>query len=82
MSDKFCIDCRYSKPTNDSEVYLCTAESKINLVTGERQYKYCSVMRMEFQPCGLSGKLYEEAEAVNIEDIFPNFPSIRGIHDD
>jgi hypothetical protein len=37
---------------------------------------------MEFQPCGLSGKLYEEAEAVNIEDIFPNFPSIRGIHDD
>ena len=79
MSDKFCIDCRYSKPTQDSEVYLCQVDSKLNLVTGERQYKYCSVMRMEFQPCGLSGKLYEEVdEPVNIEDIFPNFPSIRG----
>jgi hypothetical protein len=80
MSDKFCVDCRYSKPTEDKEVYLCQVDSKLNLVTGERQYKYCSVMRMEFQPCGLSGKLYEEAEAeaVNIEDIFPNFPSISG----
>jgi len=82
MSDKFCINCRYSKPTGNQDVYWCQVDSKINLVTGERQYKYCSVMRMEFMKCGLDGKLYEEAEAVNIEDIFPNFPSIRGIHDD
>ena len=82
MTDRFCINCRYSKPTEDKEVYLCQVDSKLNLVTGERQYKYCSVMRMEFMKCGLDGKLYEEAEAVRIEDIFPNFPSIRGIHDD
>ena len=78
MSDKFCIHCRYSKPTQDQDVYLCQVNSKLNLVTGERQYKYCSVMRMEFQPCGLEGKLYDEVEPVNIEDIFPDFPSIRG----
>ena len=78
MSNKFCIHCRYSKPTQDQDVYLCQVNSKLNLVTGERQYKYCSVMRMEFQPCGLEGKLYDEVEPVNIEDIFPNFPSIRG----
>jgi len=78
MSDKFCIHCRYSKPTQDPEIYLCQVDSKLNLVTGERAYKYCSTMRMEFQKCGLEGKLYEEAEPVRIEDIFPNFPSIRG----
>lgn len=78
MSDKFCIHCRYSKPTQDQDVYLCQVNSKLNLVTGEREYKYCSVMRMEFQACGLEGKLYDEVEPVNIEDIFPNFPSIRG----
>ena len=78
MSDKFCINCRYSKPTQNEDVYLCQVNSKLNLVTGERQYTYCSIMRMEFQLCGLDGKLYDEAEPVNIEDIFPNFPSIRG----
>lgn len=78
MTDKFCINCKHSKPSGADDVFFCTTESTLNLVTGEKKYKYCSTMRMEFMPCGIEGKLYEEPEPISFDDIFPDFPSIRG----
>ena len=80
MTDKFCINCAHSIRTSDPEIYKCSAlpEGEVDLVTGKRNYPYCSIARMSSSQCGREGKLFELPPAVNIEDIFPNFPSIRG----
>jgi hypothetical protein len=79
MSDKFCIHCKHSAATSDSSIYLCTQdEKKVDLVTGEQSFGYCSIMRMSTSPCGREGRLFEPNAPINIEELFPNFPSIRG----
>ena len=67
MYPLICTDCRWCMPTPASEaagVYHCKATEKINLVTGERAYQFCSVMRIDGEPCGTEGKLF----SLNIPD--------------
>ena len=81
MTDKFCINCAHSIQSTAEDIYFCRASPKgePDLVTGKTEYKYCSVVRMYSGECGREGKLFElPPERVNIEDIFPKFPSIRG----
>lgn len=80
MTDRFCINCVHAEPTSDDDTYKCKAVSagEADLVTGKRDYPFCSIVRMISSQCGREGRLFEPIPPVNIEDIFPNFPSIRG----
>jgi hypothetical protein len=62
MKPLVCVDCKWSIPTPASElfgVYFCKASEKTNLVTGKPEYQFCSVMRLEHEPCGIDGKLFD-----------------------
>lgn len=66
MYPLICTDCRWCIPTPASKqgVYHCKATEKINLVTGEAEYQFCSVMRLTDELCGPDGKLF----SLNISD--------------
>ena len=61
MYPLICVDCRWCLPTPASNmgVYNCKASEKIHLVTGKPEYKYCNVMRLDHEPCGTEGRLFE-----------------------
>ncbi len=68
MTTKFCKDCRHAM-INSGDVENSKCELSIRhrhgedyLVTGMHQrptYSYCATARMDDQPCGLEGKLFE-----------------------
>ena len=79
MYPLICADCRWYQPQKMalmSHFYgkpieyeskcnqQCKASEQIDLVTGERNYKFCLTMRMEGAPCGPEGKLF----SLNISD--------------
>ena len=65
MTDKFCINCFYFRKSDtfpyDHGYAHCVADevTDIDLVTGRKGYRYCSVLRKgEYNACGPEGKLY------------------------
>jgi hypothetical protein len=61
MKPLICVDCKWSiaTPASVAGTYYCKASEVINLVTGAPEYRFCSVMRLAHEPCGLDGKLFE-----------------------
>ena len=74
MYPLICIDCRWCIPTPASNhgVYQCKASEKRNLVTGDAEYQFCSVMRLPSEPCSVEGKLF----SLNAPDQ-PNDPALE-----
>ena len=79
MYPLICADCRWFLPEKislydpgidrhidyTSKAYQrCKASEEVDLVTGDKNYKFCMTMRMEGAPCGPDGKLF----SLNISD--------------
>lgn len=65
MYPLICVDCRWFIEDNAStKLHKCKASEKVDLVTGERTYQFCTVMRLYGGDCGLEGKLF----SLNISD--------------
>lgn len=52
---KLCIDCAHSK--GRGQYMRCKKEMKIDLVTGRKEPRFCSTMRM--YQCGEEGRFWE-----------------------
>lgn len=56
--DKFCVNCsNYMLSHNGIDFGKCAASKTVNLVTGEKDYKYCSTMRANGS-CGPDAKYF------------------------
>ena len=65
MYPLICADCRWFIEDKDTkQFHKCKASETINLVTGERTYQFCEVMRHKAGDCGLAGNLF----TLNIPD--------------
>ncbi len=62
MEIKYCIDCKHHEK-RPSDAHACrhpSHQKPDSLVTGAAEPMYCEVMRIQGQPCGTVGMLWEE----------------------
>jgi hypothetical protein len=65
MYPLICTDCRwFIEDSSATKLHKCKASETIDLVTGERNHKFCITQRMDGGDCGIAGKNF----SLNIPD--------------
>lgn len=56
---KFCKDCKYFCPRWNAPPSCMNAVTGVDLVHGSLQWRECAQERMDHNPCGSAGTLFE-----------------------
>ena len=65
MKQYYCVNCKWfmAHPSEQPSLSRCYVTGHTDLVTGERNYDYCSIQRAPYakeDACGIEGRNYEE----------------------